>query len=95
MTTPDIQIITVLCKTVQNATQLLTNLESKYPDSNWNSTILGIRLSIGLQQGRYTTIYNSNPLLYQVNPNMVQVNPANSIYVPFCSIIKPVYNCPV
>lgn len=57
--------------------ELLTQLDSSFPDSNWTETQLSDVLTTGIRRGRYKQLPEDT---YYMNQNMIRVNGANSIY---------------
>lgn len=82
------QVITVLCRNVQDTDTLLANLQAQYPDTAWTLTLLNNVLEVGKKQGRYLRL-TKNPDRWQIRYNMALINTVNQVYVPFCArIIK-------
>jgi hypothetical protein len=56
---------------------LLTNLQIRFPTSNWTADLLSYILSLGQRQGRIKQLPNN---VYYLNTTMILVNPTNAIY---------------
>ncbi len=67
--------------------QILSRLQTDFPDSDWDLDLLQRRLRAGTSQGR---LCRPTPTTYSMRTDMAIVNYANSIFIPYSpNIIRP------
>ena len=84
------QVIRVLCAGIQQESLLLSSLQSRFHDQNWNLVLLQQVLALGLKQGRYLRV-SVNPSRWQLRLNMGEVFPQNMKYQSVCPAIRPFF----
>ncbi len=72
-----VQLAGTQCLSGLSEADLLSRLQSAYPESAWNMALLSARLTAGRRQGRFCQAGNS---LWVLRNDMVHVNAANQIF---------------
>jgi len=91
------EVLTILCQSAAywtqcttlptgvNATDLLDQLTTDFPESGWDQDLLDSTLEFGVRRGALTTCTSVDPITYYARRDMVRVNPQNEQFRDVCS----------
>lgn len=88
------EIITTLCGLRLSSADLLSRLQTNFPNALWTAELLTSYLNVGVKQGRFCSLpTSSGSTQYQVRSDMIKIYPENKVYASSCSAIQDFAFC--